>query len=40
MAAENLCDKCHHARLSHKNELGESGTSCGWPECDCKKFLD
>ncbi|CAN5617161.1 hypothetical protein BH18THE1_BH18THE1_13310 [soil metagenome] len=40
LAAQDLCGKCRHARSSHKNELGESGTMCGWPHCDCKKFLD
>lgn len=40
LAAHDLCGKCNHAWSSHRNELGESGTRCGWPDCDCSKFSD
>ena len=31
MTAQDLCTNCQHARASHKNDLGESGTTCSWP---------
>jgi hypothetical protein len=39
-SAQDLCANCDHARSSHKNELGESGMTCGWPKCDCKRFIE
>jgi hypothetical protein len=40
MSAEDLCANCKHARAIHKNELVESDTNYGWPECDCKQFVE
>ena len=40
MSTQDLCANCYHARSSHMNELGEIDTGCGWPECDCKQFID
>lgn len=40
MSAQDLCANCKHARVSHKNELGEIGAKCVWPDCDCKRFIE
>lgn len=40
MSGQDLCANCHHARASHKNDLGESGTACSWPNCNCKQFVE
>jgi hypothetical protein len=40
MSAQDLCANCGHARASHKNELGESGARCAWPECNCTNLYN
>jgi len=33
-----VCTNCKDARASHKNELGETGANCVWPEGGCRQF--
>lgn len=40
MSSEDLCAYCHHQRVGHKNTLGDQDSTCSWPECTCKGFVE
>jgi hypothetical protein len=38
--AQDLCAFCHHQRVGHKNDLGDQNSTCSWPNCNCKEFIE